>query len=47
MHTMSNAVVADLLMPALAEHVTWFTFGTITLCLCGFISWNMSQRFAA
>lgn len=47
MHTMSNAVVAGLLVPALAGHVTWFATGTFVLCISGFVSWRMAQRFAA
>jgi DHA1 family bicyclomycin/chloramphenicol resistance-like MFS transporter len=47
MHTVSNAVVAGLLVPALAGHITWFTVGTIVLCTSGFVSWTLSQRFSA
>jgi MFS transporter, DHA1 family, multidrug resistance protein len=42
--TTLSAVVAGLLVPVVAGHLTWFATGTLGLCAAGFACWFVSQR---
>lgn len=45
--TTLSALVAGLLVPVVAGHLTWFATGTLSLCALGFVCWLVSQRLSS